>query len=227
MRIVARVSRAIAIGITTVMCCVVQATTTEEPWGCLRAVSGSDNKNIVPCAPGDPLAISRSAQVSAAMAYLGIRPDMVRFNGCEKTHFATGMDPLHDGGYLVTYPANEKRFLAPITHELAHVVQMQLTHPMQQLSTEDSLKVELGADFVAGIVFSAQFPQLDRSEFQNNVQLAGLYNERGVRDPHGPPSQRVAAFRYGLNFRFREDVPDVRAATLYFKDVLYADISKM
>jgi hypothetical protein len=197
------------------------------PWGCLRAVVDGNGRPVVPCAPGDPLALSDSAQVGTAMAYLGIPTGSVRFNGCEGGIFAAGEDPLRPGSHLVTYPAGERRFLAPVTHELAHVMQMRLAGGLRQLAEEqDSLRAELGADFIAGIVFTAKFADLDRGEFQNNVQLVGLYDEH-ADDAHGTPSQRIAAFRYGLNFPFREDVPDVRTAAGYFKEVLYDDVRKM
>jgi len=117
MRVVARLSGATGIAVAS-LCFAGLATSAEEPWGCLRAVTGHGGKIIVPCAPGDPAALSSSAQVGAAMAYLGISPGSIRFNGCANSEFSTREDPLHPGSYLITYPSSERRLLAPITHEL-------------------------------------------------------------------------------------------------------------
>lgn len=222
-----RVVITVAFALTAILCCTAQ-TTPRTTWGCLRGVvAGGNDRPVMPCTPGDPLGLSDSGQIDVAMSFLEIPRDSVRFNGCEEGFYAAGEDPLRAGGYLITYPAGEKRFLAPVTHELAHVMQMRLAGGLGPfVLQQDSLHAELGADFVAGIVFTAKFANLDRGEFQNNIQLVGRYDERAA-EAHGSPSQRTAAFRYGLNFRFREDVSDVRMAVSYFKDVLYDEVRKM
>lgn len=216
-----------AICLMAALCCAAQ-TAPDSRWGCLRSVVDGNGRPVAPCAPGDPLALSDSAQIGAAMAYLGIPRSSVRFDGCETGFYGAGEDPLRPGGYLVTYPAGETRFLAPVTHELAHVMQMQLAGGPRQfdLEEEDSLHTELGADFIAGIVFTAEFAAVYRGEFENNLQLAGRYDEH-PDDAHGTPSQRAAAFRRGLYFHFRQDVPDVHTAAGYFKEVVFDEVAKM
>ncbi|GAB3359215.1 hypothetical protein GCM10027430_30780 [Lysobacter tyrosinilyticus] len=198
---------------------------------CLRAMTtGADNLPIVVCDPGDPLKLSRSEQVRQVMDYLSIEPSAVRFNGCKGALYAADIDPASGSrpGYLITYPAEiDDRYLAPITHELAHVMQMQIAGGKDALRQARSpLKIELGADFVTGIVFREKLSQRPWGEFQNNIKLTGLYRERAY-DAHGTPAQRSAAFRFGLHFPFSEDVPDVRIASSYFMDVMYDDIDGM
>lgn len=230
MRIVLRAGY--AIGLPIVLCCasavVASGQEADPPWDCLHAVSvGRDGKPVIPCDPVDPFALSASPEVGAVMAYLGLPRGSVRFNGCKDAIFAAGIDPLRDGGYLVTYPLNAPdRILGPITHELAHVMQMRIGGTRKTKDTDYRARIELGADFVAGIVFKAEAGRLQGNDFENDVQLAGRYLE-ARDDAHGSPSQRGAAFRYGLNFHFTPDVPDVQTASRYFGDVLYDDIVRL
>lgn len=230
MRTVLRAS--FAIGLPIALCCasavVAGGQEPDPPWNCLHALSvGRDGKPVVPCDPGDPFALSASPAVGAVMAYLGIPPGSVRFNGCKGAIFAAGTDPLHAGGYLVTYPLDAPdRILGPITHELAHVMQMRIAGARKPEGTDGRARIELGADFVAGIVFRAEAGRMQGNDFENDVQLAGRYRE-ARDDAHGNPSQRGAAFRYGLNFHFTPDVPDIQTASRYFGDVLYDDIVRL
>ena len=213
-----------------VLCAGVDAGGKRGESNCLRSVSaGADDQPIVICKPGDPLGLSRSEQVKKVMHYLSIRPDLVRFNGCKDAHFAADIDPVRGGKslYVITYPIDiGSRYMAPITHELAHVMQIQIAGDKDALRLKRPIKIELGADFVTGLVFREQLNQLASGEFQNNIQLTGLYREDEM-DAHGTPAQRTAAFRYGLHYKFSEDVPDVRTASSYFMDVMYDDFERM
>jgi hypothetical protein len=208
-------------------------------WTYLSGVTvGEDSRPVELCEPGDPLGIADNQDIASAIRYLAIDPDDIRFNGCPRGEFAVGLDPLRaDGrGYLIMYPVDVgDRFVAPVTHELAHVLQIQVAGSMSILQAQNSKRIELGADFITGIVFHALFEsdirtdmrglaaaKRRRGEFANNIRLTGSYIEESG-DAHGDPSDRSTAFRWGLNFRFREEVPDVRVASSYFADVLYEE----
>lgn len=127
----------------------------------------------------------------------------------------------HDDGieYLIAYPTNQdQRYLGPIVHELAHV--MQLSSPGGLRNADDSRKVELGADFIAGLVFQRALQGIDVEAFQHGLALTGLYYE-SADDGHGSPEARLAAFRWGLNFKLTNDIPDIRAAARNFDEEFY------
>ncbi|MFO1219648.1 MAG: hypothetical protein U1E89_14875 [Burkholderiaceae bacterium] len=115
--------------------------------------------------------------------------------------------PLEAGG----------RYLAPIVHELAHVMQMRIAGGLAALRASglDSRQIELGADFLAGFVFSEALRHVDIDEFQNNLSLIGSYYER-TDEAHGTPAQRVSAFRIGAVRAPPYHEFDVQTASRYF-----------
>jgi hypothetical protein len=98
--------------------------------------------------------------------------------------------------YLVTYPSNLNRnYLAPITHELAHVLQMKNAGGLAALrDREEPRRIELGADFLAGLAHAKSLKKLSIEDFETNLQLAGTYK---LAADHGPPEYRGQAFRIG------------------------------
>lgn len=101
--------------------------------------------------------------------------------------------------FLVRYPSTVKsNYLAPIAHELAHVVQMRNAGSLAALEPQkNSRRIELGADFLAGLAFNASLKSLDSGDFETNLQLAGSYKVE--TDDHGTPEHRSQAFRRGSN----------------------------
>lgn len=99
--------------------------------------------------------------------------------------------------FLVRYPSSVRsNYLAPIVHELAHVVQMRDAGSLAALNARDnSRRIELGADFLAGLAFNVSLKQLNGGDFETNLELAGSY--KVAADDHGLPEQRTQAFRLG------------------------------
>jgi hypothetical protein len=127
------------------------------------------------------------------------------------------------GGYVITYPPDVSNgFLGPVAHELAHIVQMEAAGGMDQLRERyESRRIELGADYLAGILFRRVLPEVSRNEFQNHVRLYGLYREQAVR-AHGTPTQRTSAFRIGVVGRNERPGITLSEASDYFQEDLYA-----
>lgn len=173
----------------------------DEP-PCLYAVVVGSSKTLVsPCPESDPLGIARDTRVVSVMKALDIEPSTVKFRGCPKAYFsaveaeAGGQRPH----FVVTYPSEiGQRYLAPVVHELAHVMQMTRAAGLERLrATLSSIQIELGADFMVGYIFARNLTGTDREEFQHNLSLVGAYVEKW-EDAHGTPEQRTAAFRRGV-----------------------------
>lgn len=183
---------------------------------------GADNRPVEACTEGDPLGLGRDARVAAAMRALGIPAEAVRFSGCRGQRFSASPD--HASGsrperYVVTYPTEAAgKHLAPIVHELAHVMQMRLAGGLDALwaGGMDSRQIELGADFLTGLVFSEALRHVDLDEFQHNLSLIGLYYERND-EAHGTPAQRLSAFRIGVTRAPPYPEFDFAKASRYFR----------
>ena len=182
------------------------------------------------CERGDPLRVGQDRRVLLAMTMLGIPTDTVRFRGCSGLPFSAGPDSKQEGvpqSFVVNYPIEVgKDFLAPIVHELAHVTQMRLAGGLEPLRSKmtTSRRIELGADFLTGFVFSGVLHDADINEFQHNLSLIGLYQER-LDQAHGTPAQRTMAFRRGVMRRSPYDELHVQSAILYFNDNDYAKVT--
>jgi hypothetical protein len=163
---------------------------------CLYATLVGEDPRPVMCG-ADPLQLARDDQVRKLVAAIEVAPESIRFRGCGGDVYAVKLLP--EGGYLVTYPPDvQTGYIAPIAHELSHIVQIRAAGGWDELSERySSRRIELGADYLAGILFRRVLPQISRNEFQNHVQLNGLYRERSDR-AHGTPMQRTAAFRIGV-----------------------------
>ena len=88
-----------------------------------------------------------------------------------------------------------------------------------------SKRIELGADYLAGIASSRVLQHINKTTFQHNLSLNGLYREPDEK-AHGTPAQRTAAFRYGVIDLVKAD-PDIRKASDNFQARLYAEVSRL
>jgi len=183
-----------------------------------------------PCGDADPLRLSSDPDVRAVMATLSINPAQVTFHGCESGRFAT-FEEFTSGittKYTVTYSdKNPRTYLAPITHELAHIFQMESAGGREKLAAalnRESKRIELGADYLAGIIYGGLLENTGRAtanEFQNSIDVGGLYYE-SVMTAHGTPSQRTAAFRLGLIAG--PSITDLHAANAHFQEDEYGQV---
>lgn len=161
-----------------------------------KFTQGDEQTTVAPC-EADTSGVGANVDVLAVMRAFDISKDMVIFEACPGGRFSAL--PADAGGsrYKVRYPSHvTANYLSPIAHELAHVVQMRSAGGLEVLSSkEDSRRIELGADFLAGLAFNIALSRLSYGDFETNLQLAGTYGV--VADDHGPPEQRAQAFRLG------------------------------
>jgi hypothetical protein len=183
-----------------------------------------------PCRGEDPLRFAKDADLAGVIRAFGIRPESIEFTGCDGGVFSTAVAQFNGSSnaanrYLITYPSGAKNgFLAPITHELAHVVQIEIAGGLERLQDSlESKRIELGADFLTGIVFSHALKGAGLGEFQNNLSLMGLYRDSSI-EAHGTPNQRTAAFRRGVFFNFADVNENFRRASQEFEENIYGEI---
>ena len=197
--------------------------------GCLYAVTkGPEKTPVVPCVNADPLNIAGDPDIRKVMKAFGVEPWKVRFKGCKNIRFSVKEDRMHARGsrkYLITYPNEvEQSYVALITHELAHVLQMEMAGGYRILrDTFITKRIELGADYLTGIIYSNYLKKNDINQFQHHLSLMGQYLELD-EDAHGNPSQRSGAFRFGLFFDFNTVDRDIRKASENFQFDVYGQI---
>ncbi|WP_156924518.1 hypothetical protein [Derxia gummosa] len=162
-----------------------------------KYTQGNEETAVEPCGP-DTKGIGADTDVQAVMRTFEIPPNMVAFQACPGGRFLAMPNVNDDGHFLVRYPSHvQQNYLAPIVHELAHVVQMRDAGNLAALDPKNnSRRIELGADFLAGLAFNIALRRLNGDDFETNLQLAGSY--KVVADDHGPPEHRGQAFRRGL-----------------------------
>lgn len=172
----------------------------------------------------DPAGLGNDPDIRKVISALGLQDVRIRFSGCAHGLFATEATGLASApSYRISYPllpaqgpagsrgnaagspagppvrtAGRHPYLAPVTHELAHVLQLRQKGDRNALLTgRQILSVELAADFIAGIAFR-RIEALDSlNSFQQNIALVGLYRDRSD-DAHGTWEQRTWAFRRGV-----------------------------
>lgn len=205
-----------------------QLTTSE---GCFYATSsGQDRRPLSPCEGHDPLGLGDKPIVVSIMRLLRIDRTRVKFIGCAGQPFRVSAQSQVSGStqFVINYPIESANtFLAPLTHELAHVMQMQEAGGYTAalaVAKQQNRGVELGADYVTGLVFSElrnESPEFNARQFQHSASLIGLYKEF-ESEAHGTPDQRTAAFRVGfINY---DKQSDPAKAYGYFRANLYADV---
>lgn len=199
--------------------------------GCFYGVTvGPDGAPVKPCSKDDPDQVAENHWVRDAMAQLSLDPALVAFQGCENGQFRAE-SRFADGKqvYLIRYSTSADAILAPVIHELAHVAQMEATGGFEALRAQaegDSRRIELGADYIAGVVFAqiiAESGEIRANDFQNDLNLIGLYYE-AAQNAHGTPEERTAAFRYGL--KDGRDGIELSGIHQYFQDEVYGQIQQ-
>lgn len=175
----------------------------------------------------DPLLLARVDSVRGAIAQLRLDGSRVIFTGCRKAPFMTTVRPgirAADLRYVIYYPLGLKadEYVAPIAHELAHVFQIESAGGFDALKRSlSSARIELGADFVVGLVASRS-GIISRPMFQHSVHLIGRYREEAAQ-AHGSPEQRVSAFRFGY-FLATGRESSIETSHQFFQDELAYEI---
>lgn len=157
----------------------------------------------------DPARLGSDPDIRKLIEALGLQDVRIRFSGCERGLFGADVTGLASApSYRISYPllpaaqgrapGTRTPYLAPISHELGHVLQLRQKGDRNALlAGRQMLSVELAADFIAGIAFK-RIGALDAlNSFQQNIALVGLYRE-AREDAHGTWEQRTWAFRRGV-----------------------------
>jgi len=193
-------------------------------------VVGGRALRAAPCIDEDPLGFAKNVDLARVIRAFSIRPELIRFRGCDGGLFSTAEEHVSGSSqatirYVISYPSDAQNdFLAPITHELAHVLQIEMAGGLEPL--RDSLaskRIELGADFLTGIIFSFALKEARLGEFQHNLSLMGLYRDSASK-AHGSPTQRTSAFRRGVFFNFARVSMSFPRASQEFQANIYGEI---
>lgn len=163
---------------------------------------GDQKTPVEPCV-GDIKNIKMDPAVLAVLRIFNIPRNTVVFSACPGGRFSAMPADADDGKrFVVRYPsAVQSDYLAPIVHELGHVLQMRSAGGLAALNPEiNSRRIELGADFLAGLAFNLSLQNLNKGDFETNLELVGSYILK--RDDHGTPEDRTVAFRLGA---YRKD----------------------
>lgn len=189
---------------------------------CFRAMEvGGESIDPSQCR-ADPWNLGGNADVLKLVSALKLDARRLAFRGCASMVFAA--HPVGGIGadkYLITYStrAGARDWLPVLAHELAHVRQMHTIADMQRLPT---LQIELGADFLAGVLYRQIFQARSIMELQNNLELLARYGE----STHGEPHQRNAAFRFGYYLKMEQLDHDYDQALQYFYDSFYRQLAQ-
>lgn len=202
-----------------------------QEYPCFNAISVGNVKVDAPeCQEGDPLKLGQNELIKSVMKGFSIDSALIAFQGCERTNFrvmelANRKDKAR---FLISYPLDiGNRFLAPVAHELAHVVQiLKVGDSLKLKESSTSIKIELAADFMVGYSFARYLKNVPLEQFQENLSLVGLYVEKDI-DAHGTPEQRTSAFRMGAvnAYPFSELILS-KAVDYFIRNTIYAILSR-
>jgi hypothetical protein len=213
-------------------CCAVRANTSSAD--CLFSQGGG----VVAaqgCTP-DPLNLRGQPLIRSALSEIGAAGVELDLRGCQQAIFeiTTPSPQNRPNLFRINYPVREaataESYLAPITHELCHSFQIRSAGGISQLRhllRGSSARIELGADFLTGIIYrrhterlGIENPQRNLRQFQHSLDLLGSY--RTDQGSHGEPVHRVNAFRHGF---FMQDLHrglwDMHS---YFQSDIYGQI---
>lgn len=177
----------------------------DPPEACFYSLNATGLSSQSEGCRSDPLHVAALRDLSIAIKALALPADRIQFQGCAKTVFKTAYLPGATAAsrrYKIYYPILDQpyqNYVAPLVHELAHVYQIETTGDADKLLQRYAnrlLPIELGADFLTGIVARYYLVGARPNLFGDNLQLVGLYRESDVQ-AHGTPDQRIGAFRFG------------------------------
>ncbi|MFM0390766.1 hypothetical protein [Paraburkholderia phytofirmans] len=201
----------------------------------LKASTGSDaclfSRVTVELPPsgcnGDSLGLRHLHSIDTMVKAYSIGNVSIDFIGCTTVAFKTqpdGTGPTQ--ACTIYYPSGyeQSTYLAPIAHELAHVFQLQDAGGLDSLQRKySSLKIELEADFLAGVIFKNFLTDANAESFHTNLNLIGKFRELKWKE-HGSPAQRAAAYQRGLNLNFSDYEMNMRAVHAKFQNDVFGEI---
>jgi hypothetical protein len=200
--------------------------------GCLYSTFVGGSTQVGPCSDKDILNVADDLNIKKIMREFSIPNTQVRFVACDNAEFLAQPDLDFEGAerkYIVKYHKKASNtYLAPITHELAHIMQMEMNGGIDNLWNvyKESKKIELEADYLAGIAFQNTLVNLDINLFQHSLLLMGKFVEN-FEHAHGTPSQRMAAFRFGNHMEFNSVGGDFKKASRSFRDKEFGHVLQM
>ena len=181
------------------------------------------------CSDGDRRNLASNKSVQSAIKAFDLGSVKLRFEGCAAALFHVtpdGADGTH--AYIVYYPSNteDSALTAPTIHELGHVLQMEMNggSSLALRAKYDSKRIELGADYLVGVLFARVLTDAKLNAFEQNLLLPGQYMDP-PSTAHGTPAQRDAAFRNGVFGNASKSSADYRSLSDYFQGDLYAWVS--
>jgi hypothetical protein len=204
-----------------------QAASSGSPFpDCLYSFGVGPSRVVVSPCSGDTAKVGENRDVLAVMRFFGIPREAVSFRSCPGGKFSARPDWTTPGKYQIQYPADSNSsVIAPIVHELAHVVQMRTAGSLEALGPDRNIRlIELGADFLAGLAFNQVLKHLNTVDFETNLKLVGAYELS--RSSHGTPEHRTQAFRLGATRASPLDELTIHQALQYFNANDYARVTR-
>lgn len=173
-----------------------------EPPAHLLFANNRDDRNLPASCTDDPRGLRTHPAIAKAIGALALPADRLALLGCAKGEFSAGSDAGFTDDDLrvsVVYPSQADlptdQYIAALLHELGHAWQIFGAGGLAALQDKTSSdRIELGADFMAGVL-AFRVGSLTPDSFQTNAEVVGRYRE--TSDQHGNPVQRTMAFRYG------------------------------
>lgn len=171
---------------------------------CLFASPGSE---LPGGCSSDPYKVSSQPAIRSALTGLSLQNGEVHFYGCERGRFSTRLPDPTTGIVRVSYPLSPsyriEDYVGALAHELGHAVQLRDAGSLAALRTRlrnDSARVELGADFLAGLIFKRHMRGQNQQSFEQSLELLGNY-QTGSLATHSTPEARTTAFRMGYYYQ--------------------------
>lgn len=178
----------------------------------------------------DTLHFADDSAIRSSEQFLGLKGQEIAFIGCAGAPFATV--PPHgitSSSFTIYYPLTPSlmhdAYTAPLLHEMGHVFQLKQAgsyHALLDSLSQSTARVELGADFIAGI--EAHRLSLEPASFLVNLSLISNY-KRTEPSYYGRPEDRAAAFRFG--YFGSNDHDPIAISYADFQDNLFAQIIHM
>ena len=179
----------------------------------------------------DPLGFAQNDSIRRAIDLFGLSGARIKFLGCTTTEFQTSAPPGIDDddlAFKIYYPVTDalqpRDYVAPLIHELGHAFQIKQVGSIAELKRLESRRIELGADFLAGLVFGKS-GEMKLAQFHASTELIGRYREKS--NEHGTPEQRGYAFRFGVFFEKNHGVMNVEAANAQFQRDDFAKVIEL
>ena len=197
---------------------------------CLYSSAGNRQRDVG--CDNDRLHLGEEKSIALLLKNLGLDDSQVQFRSCDQTNFKVqylgSTEASTAGTFRVYYPVDDnlefEDYFGPITHELAHAAQISQSGGYAGFVSEfDSRRRELGADYLAGVMFSAFRGEISTGAFQHSLDLVGSYDDRKVQF-YGCPEERTIAFRLGLFSGFSNERADIDRAHRYFQSVEFGTI---